>query len=157
MPDTEIPLARPVPLSVDAIGALVGAVLAGSGISLVLGFAWGLPFEVALVFIAVGLPMLFVQRRLAYHLEDRILHVDVLTGGRALDLSEVTHACIVDGWLIGASLPAYHTGPSYLSGEGLVRAYASRIRGPYVLLKRSGDRPWLLSPNEPEAFIERIR
>lgn len=157
MPDTEIQLARPSPLSVDSIAALVGAVLAGSGISAIVGFAWGLSFQVSIVFIAIGLPMLFVQRRLAYHLEDRVLRVDVLTGTRELDLAKVTKARVVDGWLVGASLPAYHTGRVYLAGEGIVHAYASRVQGPFVLLERGGERPWLLSPHEPEAFVEQIR
>ncbi len=157
MPDTEIQLARPTPLSVDSVAALVGAVLAGSGISAILGFAWGLTLEVSIAFIIIGLPMLFVQRRLALHREDGVLRVDVLTGTRVLDLAEVTDARIVEGWLVGASLPAYHTGISYLSGEGPVQAYASRVRGPFVLLERGGARPWLISPHEPEAFVERIR
>lgn len=157
----DVQLGRPKPVSVDAAMALLAAVLAGSGISQVLGFAWGLSTRVALAFIAVGLPMLFIQRRLGYHLDGARFRVDVLTGTRELDLREVTDARVVDGWLLfglaRVSLPAYHTGLFYLPGQGQVRAYASRVRGPYVLLERGGDRPWLLSPHDPEGFVETLR
>lgn len=160
MSDTEIPLARPEPVSVDAGVALLGAGLAGSGISAIIGFAWGLSTQLSIAFIAIGLPLLFVQRRLAYHLEGDRLRIDVLTGTRELDLGEVTQARVVDGWLLvgllRVSLPAYHTGRFHLPGQGGVLAYASRVRGPFVLLERGADRPWLVSPREPEAFIETV-
>lgn len=157
MSSPKVQPARPEPISLDSVAALVGAVLAGSGISSILGFAWGLSIEMSLAFIAIGLPMLFVQRRLGYRLEEGLLHADVLTGTRTLDLAQVTDARVVDGWLVGPGLPAYHTGLTYLTGQGVVQAYASRIRGPFLLLQRGGARPWLVSPHEPEAFLEIVR
>lgn len=160
MTGTEIPLARPEPVSLDAGVALLGAGLAGSGISALIGFAWGLSTQISIAFVAIGLPLLFAQRRLAYHREGSTLRVDVLTGSRELDLTEVTQARVVDGWLalglLRVSLPAYHTGRFHLPGEGGVLAYASRVRGPFVLLERGSGRPWLISPREPEAFVETV-
>ena len=39
--------------------------------------------------------------------------------------------------------------------RGIVQMYVSRVDG-FVWIERAGDRPWLLTPEEPEAFVRAL-
>jgi hypothetical protein len=156
----DVELADPELASVDNAIALLALGLAGFGAYRVfteIGQGGGL---VGWAFLLAGflgiVPRVFLQMRL----EDDELVVEVVSGTRTVDLAEVTGARVIDRWLLirlgGVGTARYHTGNFYVFGEGHVKAYASRIHGPFVLLERREDRPVIVSPADPQRFRETV-
>lgn len=150
----DVELADPKPVSVDTLLVLLALGLVGLGgyrVFTAVGTStglegWGL--------VAVGWAIVFPRLFLGLELADDEVRVSVVTGSRVVPRDEITAARVVDGWLIlrlgGVGAARYHTGHFYLPGEGHVRAYASRLRGPFVLLERGADTPVVVSPAQPE-------
>ncbi|MCX6649811.1 MAG: PH domain-containing protein [Candidatus Bathyarchaeota archaeon] len=59
--------------------------------------------------------------------------------------------------LFGGSLPGAHWGTFTTSNRGSVQAYATRYKGEFVLLELSDGAKILISPREPDAFVEALR
>lgn len=157
----DVELADPEPLSVDNAIAAGALALAGYGAYRVftqVGTEGGL---VGWAFLVAGFLGLVPRVFLSMQLTDDELRIDVMSGTRTVDLDEVAGVRLVDRWLLirlgGVAAARYHTGNFYVFGEGRLKAYASRIHGPFVVLDRREDPPVLVSPADPEAFAERVR
>jgi hypothetical protein len=157
----DVELADPELASLDNAIALLGLALAGYGAYRVftrVGTEAGL---VGWVLLAGGWLLVFPRVFLGLSLTHDAVEVDVMSGTRSVDLADVQGARLVDGWLVirlgGVGAARYHTGRFYLPGEGHVRAYASRIRGPFVLLDLGEDRDVVVSPADPEGFRDEVR
>lgn len=59
--------------------------------------------------------------------------------------------------LFGGSLPGAHWGTFTTSGLGNAQVYATRYKGEFVLLELSDGAKILISPREPDAFVEALR
>lgn len=156
-----VELARPKALSLDTMLSVLAVSLAAAGGYLVFArigtpegtLGWGL--------LAVGVALYVPRLFLDLELTDEAIEVGVLSGMRTFPLSELGQARTIDGLLVlrlfGVGAAGYHTGTFYLKGTGRVKAYASRWHGPLVLVERDGGLPIVLSPADPEAFLEAYR
>ncbi len=59
--------------------------------------------------------------------------------------------------LFGGSLPGAHWGTFTTSNLGSAQVYATRYKGEFILLELSDDVKVLVSPREPDAFLEALR
>jgi hypothetical protein len=59
--------------------------------------------------------------------------------------------------LFGGSLPGAHWGTFTTSSLGSAQVYATRYKGEFVLLELSDGAKVLISPRDPDAFIEALR
>lgn len=59
--------------------------------------------------------------------------------------------------LFGGSLPGAHWGTFTTSGLGNARVYATRYKGEFVLLELSDGEKILITPSDPNAFIEALK
>ncbi len=59
--------------------------------------------------------------------------------------------------LFGGSLPGAHWGTFTTSNLGNAQVYATRYRGEFVVLELSDGKRILLSPGEPDAFLEALK
>jgi hypothetical protein len=157
----DVELADPELASLDNLVALVGLSSAGFGVYRLFASVGTVEGTVGWVALAAGWLLVVPRVFLGLRLEGDALAVDVMSGSRSFPLDEVTGARIVDGWLVlrlgGVGAARYHTGHFYLLGEGHVRAYCSRIRGPFVLVERGDERPVVVSPADPERFRDTLR
>jgi hypothetical protein len=59
--------------------------------------------------------------------------------------------------LFGGSLPGAHWGTFATSGLGNAQVYATRYKGEFVLLELSDGGKVLLTPSDPDAFVEALK
>lgn len=156
-----IELARPKALSLDTLISVLAVSVAAAGGYLIFTrigteegtLGWGL--------LAVGVILYVPRLFLDLELTDQAVEVGVVTGSRTFPLDELGRARKIDGHLFlrlfGVGAAGYHTGTFHLHGVGRVKAYTSRWHGPFVLIERHDDLPVLVSPADPEAFIEAYR
>ncbi len=156
----DVDLATPDLVSVDTLLAVVAIGLAGYGGVQVLTGVGTEAGTTGWVLLAIGWVILFPRLFLKLNLGADAVEVGVLTGTRRVPYTDVTGARVVDGRLgvrwFGVGTSGYHTGRYHLTGEGQVTAYASRLAGPFVLLDRGDERPVLVSPNDPDAFLDAL-
>ncbi len=153
-----VELARPKALSLDTVLSVLAVSLAAAGGYLIFTrigtpegtLGWGL--------LAVGVALYVPRLFLDLELTDQAIEVGVTTGMRTFPLSELGRARKIDGLLVlrvfGVGAAGYHTGTFYLTGIGRVKAYASRWHGPLVLIERENGLPLVVSPADPEGFLE---
>lgn len=157
----DVELAEPDLVSLDNLIALVGLGLASVGGYLVLTEVGNRLGVAGWAMIVAGLLSVFPRVFLGLDLDQERIEVGVMSGSRRFELDDVTGARVVDGWLVirlgGVGAAGYHTGHYYLRGEGHVRAYASRMRGPFVLVERGDERPVVFSPARPKRFAQAVR
>jgi hypothetical protein len=87
-------------------------------------------------------------------LKRRALRRDGITGVRLLDRSELRRE-IGWGMRIGAGGLWGGFGWLWTRQRGIVQMYVSRTDR-FVWIERAGDRPWLITPDEPEAFARAL-
>lgn len=159
-PLVDVELAKPDLASLDTAIAILGVGLAGYGGYRLLAGVGTQAGLTGWLLVGVGWILLFPQLFLRLRLTDEAVEVDLLSGTRTVPLDEIDDVRIVDGRLLvrlgGVGTTAYHTGTFYLRGEGKLKAYASRAKGPFVLLQRTEAPPVVLSPADPEAFQENV-
>jgi hypothetical protein len=157
----EVELAGARPRGMDALLVLLAIVLGAIGAYLLLSNVGNQQGITGWALLLVALALLFPRLRLGLRLTDRALEVDVVTGTRSFPCGELGDARVVDGtlWLrrLGVSAAGYHTGWFRISDHGRVKAYASTFKGPFVLIERHEGAPLLLSPEDPQAFMEAYR
>jgi hypothetical protein len=59
--------------------------------------------------------------------------------------------------LFGGSLPGAHWGTFTTSGLGNAQVYATRYKGEFVLLELSDGMKMLITPSDPDAFVEALK
>lgn len=157
----DVPLSSPELVSIDSLLALLGLGFAGLGAYRVfteVGTVAGLE---GWVLLAVGFVFLFPRLFLTLRLGDDAVEVGIITGTRRVPYEEIQTARRVDGKLAmrlgGTGASGYHTGLFRLTGEGQVKAYTSCTRGPFVLLERANDPPFVVSPSDPDAFLAALQ
>lgn len=157
----DVELAEPELASLDNLIALVGLALASGGGYLVMTEVGSRAGVAGWAMLAAGLLTVFPRIFLGLDLDQERIQVSIMSGQRRFELSEVTGARVVDGWLVirlgGVAAAGYHAGHFHLRGEGHVQAYASRVRGPFVLVERDGDTPIVVSPARPKRFAQAVR
>lgn len=156
-----VELARPKALSLDTVLSVLAVSLAAAGGYLIFTrvgtpegtLGWGL--------LAVGAALYVPRLFLTLELTEETIEVGVISGTRTFPFSELGRARKIDGLLVfrvfGVGAAGYHTGTFYLKGTGRVKAYASRWHGPLVLVERDDGLPIVLSPADPEGFLEAYR
>jgi len=157
----DVELARPEPVSVDTAAGLAGLAVAAFGayrLFTAVGTTAGVE---GWALLALGWVLVFPRLFLDLDLTADAVEVSVLTGKRRVPHEEITGVRIVDGRLavrwFGVGASGYHSGNFHLTGNGHVKAYASRFAGPFVLVERGEDRPVLVSPAQPDAFVDAVR
>lgn len=156
----DVELARPGAFSVDGAIAALGLGLAGAGGYLLLsgvgtrGGLWGW------LLVALGWLIVFPRLFLGLRVTDEGVEASVVAGPRTVPLEQVERTRVVEGRLAlrpgGLSASGYHTGAFHLDGVGRVQAYASTLAGRFVALERAGEPPVVVSPADPEAFLEAL-
>lgn len=156
----DVDLATPAPVSLDTAIAIVGLGLAGVGgyrVFTQVGTEAGLA---GWILIAVGWVMVAPRLFMGLSLSADAVEVRIVTGTRRIPLDEIDPARVVDARLgvrwLGAGASGYHTGWHHLSGEGRLKAYTSRIAGPFVLLERAWGAPVVVSPADPDEMLEAL-
>lgn len=156
-PPVDVEIAKPELASLDTAIAILAVGLAGYGGYRLLADIGTQAGLAGWLLVGVGWILLFPQLFLGLRLTDQAVEVDILSGTRTIPLDEIEDVRIVDGRLLvrlgGVGTTAYHTGTFYLRGEGKLKAYASRAKGPFVLLERTADGSVVLSPADLEGFI----
>lgn len=156
----DVELAKPELASLDTAIGILGVGLAGYGGYRLLADVGTQAGLTGWLFVGIGWILLFPQLFLGLRLTDGAVEVDVLLGTRTVPFAEIDDVRIVDGRLLvrlgGVGTTAYHAGTFYLRGEGKLKAYASRAKGPFVLLQRTEALPVVVSPADPGAFIEEL-
>lgn len=156
----DVDLAAPSPVSLDNAIGLLALGLAGYGGYRLFTDVGGTSGAVGWLLVALAWVLVFPRMFLDLRLTDDAVEVDTVTGTHRLPLDEATAARTVDGSLVprlgGVSTSGYHTGWFHLRGEGRVKAYASRARGPFVLLESDGEAPVVVSPADPDGFVEAV-
>lgn len=159
----DVELAKPELASLDTAIAILGLGLAGYGGYRLLADVGTQAGLIGWVLVGIGWILLFPQLFLDLRLTDEAVEVDLLSGTRTVPFAEIDDVRTVDGRLlvrvggVGMTATAYHTGTFYLRGEGELKAYASRAKGPFVLLQRTETQPVVVSPADPEGFAGEIR
>ncbi len=88
-------------------------------------------------------------------LKRRRIPREEISAVRAIDADELTREI---GWgtRVGAGGLWGGFGWLWTRRRGIVQMYISRTDG-YVWIERGNDRPWLLTPEQPEAFVRALR
>lgn len=156
-----VELARPKTLSLDTVLSVLAVSLAVAGGYLIFTRVGTPEGTLGWALLAVGVALYVPRLFLDLELTDEAIEVGVLSGTRTFPLSKLGQARTIDGLLVlrllGVGAAGYHTGTFYLKGIGRVKAYASRWQGPFVLVGRDGGPPVVLSPADPDAFLEAYR
>lgn len=156
----DVELARPRLVSLDTLLGLVALALAGYGLVNVLDGVGTTGGTVGWLLIGVAWLLVFPRMFLGLELGSDGLEVSVVSGARRVPYEDVVDARVVEGTLSlrwgGVKASAYHSGPFRLAGFGDVVAFASCASGRFVLLDRQGEEPVVVSPKDPEAFLERF-
>lgn len=153
-----VELARPKALSLDTVLSVLAVSLAAAGGYLIFTRIGTPEGTLGWALLAVGVTLYVPRLFLDLELTDQAIEVGVITGTRRFPLSELGRARKMDALLVlrmfGVGAAGYHTGTFYLTGIGRVKAYASRWHGPLVLIDRGDGLPLVLSPADPDAFLE---
>jgi hypothetical protein len=157
----DISLADPNPVSVDTLMLVVALGFVGFGAYRLFSDVGTLRGALGWGFVGAGWLLVMPRWFLSLELDDDTVRASLPFTKREIPLDEVTDARTVAGILelrgLGLSAPRFHWGTFKIRGEAKATAYTSRMQGPFVLLERRDDRPALVSPAEPERFVEAIR
>jgi hypothetical protein len=130
-----------------AIGAMVGTrVLGGPALLLILIYAW--------VWTRFR-PTAFVVHphtlEVIWPLKRRELRRDQITAVRQIDRKELRHQV---GWGMRVGAGGLWGGFGWLWTErrGIIQMYVSRL-DQFVWIERGRERPWLITPAQPETFV----
>lgn len=142
----------------DSVLGLVAFALVGYGAVSVFRGVGSLGGNVGWLLIGMAWLLVFPRMFLGLELDGEGLEVSVVSGSRRVRYEDVVDARVVEGTLSlrwgGVKASAYHSGRFWLSGLGEVVAFASCASGRFVLLDRQGEVPVVVSPRDPEGFVE---
>jgi hypothetical protein len=133
------------------IAALLGSPLLGApGLLVILIYLWvWLRFR----------PTAFVIRpdtlEIIWPLKRREVRRDQITAVRSVDRQELRREV---GWGMRVGAGGLWGGFGWLwtARRGIVQMYVSRLDG-FVWIERGGERPWLITPDQPEAFVRALK
>jgi len=103
-------------------------------------------------------PTRFIVRpgvlEVVWPLKRRQLRRDGISGVRLVDRRELKNEA---GWCLRVGAGGLWGGFGWLwtQRRGIVQMYISRTNG-FVWIERAGDRPWLITPEQPEAFVRAL-
>jgi hypothetical protein len=103
----------------------------------------------------------YASGRTAYVLGENELRVSFPLSPLRISYSKIRSAGKVETSLrfrlFGGSFPGSHWGTFTTSSLGIAQVYATRYKGEFVLLELSDGNKVLISPKEPDAFLEALR
>jgi hypothetical protein len=102
----------------------------------------------------------FLARKMTYVLREKDLYVDFPISTLQLRYEEIKSAGKVETSLafrlFGGSWPGVHWGVFTTTNVGNVQAYATRYKGAFILLEVNDGSRVLLSPENPDGFLEAL-
>lgn len=156
----DVDLATPDLLSLDTAIAVLGLAFAGYGGYLVFSQVGTQAGRSGWWMIGIGWLLVSPRLFLKLRVQPDAVEVGVVSGKRRIPFPEIERARTVEGRLsvrwLGVGASGYHTGIHHLTGEGRVKAYASRSKGPFVLLERVDADPVAVSPADPARLLEAL-
>ncbi|MFH0897576.1 MAG: PH domain-containing protein [Candidatus Bathyarchaeota archaeon] len=103
----------------------------------------------------------YAARRMEYVLENDALRVSFPLSPLRISYTKIRCAGKVETSLrfrlFGGRLPGVHWGAFTTSSLGNAQVYATRYKGEFVILELSDGEKILISPREPNAFLEALR
>jgi len=119
----------------------------------------------ALFMVAIYLWIWLRYRPTAFVVHPRVLEVTWPLKRREIPRGDISAVRIIDretlrrevGWGMRVGAGGFLGGFGYLwtANRGLVRMYVSRTDR-FVWIERTSDRPWLLTPDRPDAFVRAL-
>jgi hypothetical protein len=107
------------------------------------------PSILVLTGVLLALPLAFLE--VTWPLRRREIPRDDISAVRVIDRQTLRREA---GWGVRVGAGGFFGGFGYLwtTNRGLVRMYVSRTDR-FVWIERKSDRPWLITPDQPDAFV----
>jgi hypothetical protein len=135
-----------LPLTLLGLAALLTSLLLGPAVFILAIYAW----------------IWLRYRPTAFVVHPRALEVTWPLRRREIPRDDISAVRVIDrqtlrreaGWGVRVGAGGFFGGFGYLwtTNRGLVRMYVSRTDR-FVWIERKSDRPWLITPDQPDAFV----